>query len=45
MVFPFIDSIKLLESNNCKVISQPSGSINDEKIIEYAIRKNITLSH
>ena len=43
--FPFIDSIKLLESNDCKVISQPSGSVNDEKIIEYAIKRKISLYH
>ncbi len=41
--FPFTDSIKLLNKNNCKVIAQPSGSINDGKIINYAIKEKISL--
>ena len=39
----FTDSIKLLNKNNCKVIAQPSGSINDGKIINYAIKEKISL--
>ena len=31
MVFPFTDSIKLLNKNGCNVVAQPSGSINDKK--------------
>ena len=29
--FPFVDSISLLQKNNCKCIVVPSGSINDKK--------------
>lgn len=41
--FPFTDNIKLLIKNNCKAIVQPSGSINDKKIIDYANQKQIPL--
>jgi phosphoribosylaminoimidazolecarboxamide formyltransferase/IMP cyclohydrolase len=41
--FPFSDSIKLLLKNKCKAIIQPSGSINDKKIIEYANKNNVPL--
>ena len=38
--FPFTDSLKILFENNCSCIVQPSGSINDKKIIEFANSKN-----
>ena len=41
--FPFTDSIKLLKKNGCSVVAQPSGSINDKKIISLSIEKNISL--
>ena len=41
--FPFIDSIDLLNRNGCNVVAQPSGSINDEKIISYSIKNKISL--
>jgi len=41
--FPFVDNIKLLLKLNCKAIIQPGGSINDDKIIEYAKSKNTSL--
>ena len=41
--FPFIDSLKLLIKNNCTCIVEPSGSINDRKIVNFANRKNIKL--
>ncbi len=41
--FPFNDSIKLLHKNKCSVIAQPSGSLNDENLVEYAIKNNISL--
>ncbi len=41
--FPFIDSLKLLNKNGCKVIAQPKGSIKDEENIEYAKRNNLSL--
>ena len=41
--FPFTDSIALLNKKNCKVIAQPFGSINDEKIVKYAKKHNISL--
>ena len=41
--FPFIDNIERLLKLNCKAIIQPSGSKNDNKIIEYAIKKKATL--
>ena len=41
--FPFIDNIERLLKLNCKAIIQPSGSKNDNKIIEYAIKKKTTL--
>jgi AICAR transformylase/IMP cyclohydrolase PurH (only IMP cyclohydrolase domain in Aful) len=39
--FPFTDNIKLLLKLKCVSIIQPSGSINDYKIIDYA-KKNKT---
>jgi len=41
--FPFTDNIKLLFKNNCQAIVEPSGSINDKKIIEYVNDKKIPL--
>ena len=41
--FPFTDSISLLNRRGCKIIAQPSGSINDKKIISFSIKKNISL--
>ena len=41
--FPFTDSIKLLNKKGCKVIAQPNGSINDNKIIEFANNNKISL--
>ena len=40
--FPFVDSLKLLK-NNCSCIVSPSGSINDQKIIDFADKHNIKL--
>ena len=41
--FPFTDSINILNKNGCNVIAQPSGSINDNKIILFAIKNKISL--
>ena len=41
--FPFTDSLNLLKKNGCNVVAQPSGSINDEKIIAFASKNNISL--
>ncbi len=41
--FPFTDNIRLLFKLNCKGIIQPSGSKNDQKIIEYADKNNASL--
>ena len=41
--FPFADSINLLSKNGCKVVAQPSGSINDEIIISFSIKNKISL--
>ena len=41
--FPFTDSIKVLNKNGCNVVAQPSGSINDEKIISFANKNKISL--
>ena len=41
--FPFIDNIEILIKNNCKSIVQPSGSLNDKKIILYANKKKLPL--
>ena len=41
--FPFTDNIKLLLKNNCKAIVEPNGSINDDKIVNYANNKKIPL--
>ncbi len=41
--FPFVDSIKLLLKNNCKCIVVPNGSINDQKIIDFADKNQLKL--
>ena len=41
--FPFTDSIDILNKNGCRVIAQPSGSINDNKIISFCIKNKISL--
>jgi len=41
--FPFTDSLKLLKTVKCQAIIQPSGSKNDEKIIDYAKKNKISL--
>ena len=41
--FPFTDNIKKLIKNKCEAIVQPSGSINDKKIIDYAKKFKLPL--
>jgi phosphoribosylaminoimidazolecarboxamide formyltransferase / IMP cyclohydrolase len=41
--FPFTDNIERLLKLKCVGIIQPGGSINDEKIISYANKKNASL--
>ena len=41
--FPFIDSINILNKNGCNTVAQPSGSINDNKIISFAKKHKISL--
>jgi len=41
--FPFTDSINLLNKNGCKMVAQPSGSINDREIISFSDRNKISL--
>ena len=41
--FPIVDSLKLLAKNNCSIVVAPNGSINDQKIIEFANKNNIKL--
>jgi len=41
--FPFTDSIKILNKCGCFVIAQPSGSINDKKIISFSNKNKISL--
>jgi len=41
--FPFTDNIIKLARNNCVAVVQPSGSINDNKIIDYANKKKLPL--
>ena len=41
--FPFTDNIKRLLKLKCEAIIQPSGSINDGKVINYANKKNASL--
>ncbi len=41
--FPFIDSINILNKSGCNVVAQPSGSVNDKKIISFAETNKISL--
>mgnify|MGYP001192092249 CR=1 FL=1 len=41
--FPFVDSLKILVNNKCSCIVQPAGSINDNKIINYANKNKLKL--
>jgi phosphoribosylaminoimidazolecarboxamide formyltransferase / IMP cyclohydrolase len=41
--FPFTDNINLLLKLRCKAIIQPSGSINDNKVIKFAKTKKTSL--
>ena len=41
--FPFTDNIEKLLKLKCVAIIQPSGSINDDKIINYAEKNNTSL--
>ena len=41
--FPFTDSLNILNKNGCRVIAQPNGSINDNKIISFSIQNKISL--
>jgi phosphoribosylaminoimidazolecarboxamide formyltransferase / IMP cyclohydrolase len=41
--FPFTDNINLLLKLKCRAIIQPGGSINDDKIIEFAKTKKTSL--
>ncbi len=41
--FPFTDSVKLLYDNGCLSLAQPSGSINDSKIISFTNKNKIPL--
>ena len=41
--FPFTDSINILNKSGCNILAQPSGSINDKKIISFANRNGISL--
>ncbi len=41
--FPFTDSINILCKNGCKIVAQPSGSINDKKIITFANQNKVAL--
>ncbi|MFL2520299.1 MAG: bifunctional phosphoribosylaminoimidazolecarboxamide formyltransferase/IMP cyclohydrolase [Alphaproteobacteria bacterium] len=41
--FPFTDNLKILHRNGCQAIVQPSGSINDNKVIQFAEKNNLPL--
>ena len=41
--FPFTDNLQKLLKFKCKAIVQPSGSINDHKVIAYAKKNKISL--
>ena len=43
--FPFVDNIKELSKCNCLAIIQPSGSINDKKIIQFVDKVKLSLYH
>ena len=36
-------NINILNKNGCKIVGQPSGSINDKKIISFTNKNNISL--
>ena len=38
-----LDLYELLRKKGCKVVAQPGGSINDEKIISFSNAKDISL--
>ncbi len=41
--FPFTDSLKILNRNGCSVVAQPSGSVNDKKIVTFCNHNKISL--
>ncbi len=41
--FPFTDGVNFLNKNGCSVLAQPTGSINDKKIISFANKKKMSL--
>ena len=41
--FPFPDIIELCSQNKISAIIQPGGSINDDKVIELANKKEISM--
>ena len=41
--FPFVDSISLLQKNNCKCIVVPNDSINDNKVIDFVDKERLKL--
>ncbi len=41
--FPFTDSLKVLKNNKCSVVAQPSGSINDNELINFANENGMSL--
>ena len=41
--FPFVDGIEKLVQSGIKAVIQPSGSINDKKIIKFANETNTVL--
>jgi phosphoribosylaminoimidazolecarboxamide formyltransferase/IMP cyclohydrolase len=41
--FPFLDSLKLLLKNKCTCIVEPSGSINDQKVIDFIDKNKLKL--
>ena len=41
--FPFTDSLKILHKKKCIAVIQPQGSINDNKIINFANKHKISL--
>ncbi len=41
--FPFTDNLKILHKSGCQAVVQPSGSINDNKVIQFAEKNNLPL--
>ena len=41
--FPFTDNLRLLIKNKCSAVIQPKGSKNDNTIIHFAIKNNLSL--